>query len=71
MCFMCVWCAYYMFYVYMGQVPEIKLMIMTRNYQKPATVSLALDCWRNLLMQLRSLFRHISLLLAYLGQLEI
>jgi len=48
---MCVWCVYYVFYVYMGQVPEIKLMIMTRNYQKPATVSLALDCWRNLLMQ--------------------
>jgi len=23
---MCVWCVYYVFYVYMGQVPEIKLM---------------------------------------------
>ena len=25
---MCVWCVYYVFYVYMGQVPEIKLMMI-------------------------------------------
>jgi len=29
--FVGVWCVYYAFYVYMGQVPEIKLMVNSRK----------------------------------------
>ena len=33
--FLCVLVCYYVFYVYMGQVPEIKLMMMMMNRPKP------------------------------------
>jgi len=41
MCFMCVWRVYYVFYVYMGQVPEIKLMMIKHT----GPVTLADDAW--------------------------